>query len=93
MATWQSLPPEVRDRILHFFCAGIVTVYQGQSVDFWENDAHKFPILGSWPPNAQWPEPPSCLLSLSSALKTCRYFYNAIKNVLKLEGESTVELL
>lgn len=88
MATWHALPPEIQDRILYFFSLIVVHEYEKHDpAEFWDRATRRFPRLG------KCPTIPRSLISTTSALKTCRFFHNSITNVVRLDGQSLVEVL
>lgn len=88
MATWLALPPEIQDRILYFFSLSVVHEYEKHDpADFWDRTARPSPQLG------KCPAIPHSLVSVTSALKTCRFFHNSLTNVVKLDGQSLIEVL
>jgi hypothetical protein len=89
MAKWHDLPPEVRRLILHRFCSDLVADFTNSHVNPWETLEYTFES----PESGVWPKHPESLLSFSSALQTCRYFYHTITDDIKLNRESTGVLL
>ena len=86
MATWNSLPTEIRNLILHYFCLNVIEEYDDLHID-WNNEEYNAPA------KLKWPKPPECLSSLASVLHTCHYFHDAITRIIKIDDESVVKIL
>src|SRR6266496_608771 len=85
MATWNDLPPEIRDIILNFFCLGIVHEYTELGKDPWRGCGFY------WAPRG--PKCPRSLSNLLSALGTCRHFRFVVQHIIRLDNLSTIEKL
>jgi hypothetical protein len=86
MATWNLLPTEIRNLVLYFFCLNIVEEYRDLHIHLNDEEYNASAEL-------KWPKPPECLSSLASALRTCHYFHNVIKQTIKIDGEFVVDIL
>src|SRR5208282_4723972 len=86
MTTWNSLPTEIRNLVLHLFCLNVVEEYKDLYIDLNDGEYNA-------PAELKWPKPPECLSSLASALRTCRYFHDVITRIIKVDGESVVKTL
>jgi len=71
MATWHDLPQEIRLQILKLFSNGIV-------FDYILSPLHWIPVPEDKSRVFTWPESPPSLKSLSSAVRTCRSFHDAL---------------
>ena len=82
VSTWNTLPPEIHDVILNFFCNDIITRYIRNYTSFNAEKASREPLrLLTWPP------PPQPLIDLSSATRTCRSFYQFLHRF-KIKGQA-----
>ena len=86
MTTWDSLPAELRNLVLEFFCLTVVEEYEDLHIEWNDGEYNALAEL-------KWPKPPECLSSLASALRTCRYFHDIITRIIKVDGESVVKTL
>ena len=87
MTTWEQLPAEIRDRVLYFFTLRIVNEYTQLAVDPW-NERNLEDINDEY----EYYYPVICLQHFSWALRTSRYFYNAL-NCSIIDGETPVQIL
>jgi hypothetical protein len=86
VATWHTLPLEIQDRILKFFCKYLIAHYKFQYASF----EIAIAWIGLRP--LSWPASPQPLIDFSSALRTSRSFYHSIHG-LRINGESPVRQL
>jgi hypothetical protein len=91
MASWNSLPNEIRNHILYFFCLNVIEEYKEFHFDFNDEDDDEEEDNAST--EIVWPKPPECLSSFASALGTCRFFHDVITQIIKVDGEHVVEIL
>lgn len=88
MAGWQSLPPEVHNRILDLFCKDIIATYTALGSNL-ESDARRW----GKETGLRWPAAPQCLQHFSWATKVSRFFYYSIIYGIKTNGISPMEQL
>jgi len=89
MAAWHDLPIEIHYHILSVFCADVIDDYTHL-----EKRHHPRQPKPRRPFRVHaWQLPPAPLISFSSALLTCRSFYNALIHDLKFNGVSSSEVL
>ena len=85
MASWNTLPPEIRDHILSLFCRNIITEYKVFD--------KKKDVLELYKQNPVWPTPtPQALIDFSSALRVSRSFRDSILRV-KTKGRDPIKTL
>ena len=82
MASWNTLPAEIHDDILKFFCQDVITEYIRKYKLFDAEKASREP-LGL----LTWPSPPQPLIDFSSALRTSRSFHQSLHRF-KIKGNS-----
>src|SRR5271170_100897 len=89
MATWNELPIEIHYHILSLFCADVINDYTHL-----EKRHHPRQTKPRRPFRVHaWQRPPAPLISFSSAILTCRSFYDAIIHDLKFNGVPPCEAL
>jgi hypothetical protein len=85
MASWNTLPLEIRDQILSLFCRKIITEYK-------VFDKKKGVLEVHWQ-NLSWPtQTPQALIDFSSALRVSRSFRDSILRV-KTDGQNPIKTL
>jgi hypothetical protein len=91
MTTWNTLPPEVHDAILKFFCQDLIAEYN-RKYELFDATGAREAKEASRKSRLTWPAPPQPLVDFSSALRTSRSFYQSLHR-LKINGKSpTLEL-
>jgi hypothetical protein len=86
MGTWYDLPPEIHDHILQFFCIDIID-------DYIDAFPPKDPSLLYYNGHPRRADTPESLKNFSSALQTCRSFFNSIVHHINVEGVPAVQTL
>src|SRR5277367_232468 len=94
--TWDTLPFEVRDRILYYFCFDVINEYTQLTADIRdakgdfhnsEDRARRFLTESNWADHI------ACLPNFSAVLRTSRYFHHAMTATIKFDGKSALETL
>jgi hypothetical protein len=86
MANWYSLAPELHDMILSVFLQDVIYEYCVYN----KKDIYNSASIDALVP--EWPKAPEPLRNYSSALRTCRSFYNCLNRVILNGGTVRLRL-
>lgn len=100
--TWNTLPIEIRDRILYFYCAEVINEYTQLTADICiahksdENIKTDGGGLGGavhFMKDGGWTNHVDCLPKFAEVLRFSRYFYQTISEFIKIDTKSVLETL
>ena len=102
-ATWNTLPIEIRDRILYFYCAEVINEYTQLTADIrvayessWNFRAKGSDTVGAaarFVKDGTWTKHIDYLPKFSEVLRLSRYFHQTISEFIKIDTKSALETL